>query len=114
MKGGAGKLRDLVNIEARSATQSGTGSMNNTWAAITNGTNIWAAVAPFNNRPQEADMSGSFIADVVYEVTIRYRQDVTAAMRLNWQGKLLYIKGVLPNPDRSSVVLMCTLGALEG
>lgn len=46
---------------------------------------------------QEGQKAGSVIAMVRIEIRVRYRTDITTAMRISHRGKLYRIVGVRPN-----------------
>lgn len=62
----------------------------------------WADVAPVTGR--EIDKPQEILAEVSHVVTIPYLAGVTAAMRINFEGRLLIIQAV-ENPYERGVEL---------
>lgn len=104
----AGDLRDRVTIQQKSTTADGQGGRAVTWATLAT---VSATVKPvqMSERLQAAAIGSS----LTYTVTIRYRPDVTPAMRLTWTPyrssttKTLEIHGVQPQ-NRDGLVLECS------
>lgn len=93
----AGNLRHRVTIEQRTRTSDGRGGFTGetSWTPVAT---VWAAVKPKRVVAEriEAQQPKSF---VVYEVVIRYRPDITAGMRMVWEGRTLYLTGPPYDPD---------------
>lgn len=97
MSQAAGKLNRRVSIEAVSEARNGsTGAVTRTWAEIANG-GWWVAIEPLSAR--ELIAAGAAQSKVVARITGRYRPDLTAKMRLNHNGKIYNIEGILPDKD---------------
>ncbi len=107
----AGRLRHRVAIEARSTSRdSATGAVAYTWAKITNG-DVWAAIEPLSTR--EFVAANAVQSKVTARIVIRYRADVTAAMRVNHNGRIYSIEGP-PLADKESGLEYLTLAVSEG
>lgn len=91
----AGKLDKRVSIRAQSTTRDSLNQLVTTWTEIANG-GVWASVAPL--KSSEAMQAMANQVEVTHRVTIRYRADVTAAMRVYFGSRQLAIVG-LRNPD---------------
>jgi SPP1 family predicted phage head-tail adaptor len=102
----AGRLNRRVSIEQVTRTADGGGGYTEGWAAIPNGT-VWARVSPLSGseRFDAQQVQGTLTT----EVEIRYRSDVTSAMRVNHGGRLLYIAQPPYSPEdkRESLVMVC-------
>jgi SPP1 family predicted phage head-tail adaptor len=84
-----GNLDERVTIEARSRASDAGGGAAVTWTPVAA---VWAKVAA---RPRGEDAEGEARrALTVFELTIRRRTDVTAAMRAVWRGRALYFRGI--------------------
>lgn len=89
----AGKLRERVTIERPVRTPDGAGGADVTWEALAT---VWAEVVALGGT--EAALGERMEARAPHRVTIRFRDDVTAEMRLAWRGGALAIRG-LRDPD---------------
>jgi SPP1 family predicted phage head-tail adaptor len=90
----AGQLRHRVTLQKPQTTVSGYGERTTSWAdAFT----CWADFHPLSVR--EFLAQSGLQSQVTARVTIRYRDDVDATMRVTYRGKVYNIAGVLPDPD---------------
>lgn len=108
----AGKLRHRVKLEKPGLTQDPvTGEMVNGWQLV--GT-VWASVEALSVR--EYIQSQATQSAISARVTIRYRSDVDATMRLTHRGKIYNIEGALPDPDSGLewLTLPCSEGVNDG
>lgn len=106
----AGKLRHRVKIQYPAESQDQeTGALNVTW--ITKAT-VWASIEPISAREFIAAQSED--SKVSARITIRYRSDIDAKMRIYHEAKDLYynIEGVLSDKDSGYEYL--TLPVSEG
>ncbi|EQM72022.1 phage head closure protein [Pseudomonas tohonis] len=104
----AGTLRHQVVIEAPQHEQDPeTGAMRTTWVEWAR---VWARIEPLSARDFIAAQAVQ--SEVTARITIRYREGVTAAMRINHSGRLYNIHGVLPDARSGREYL--TLPASEG
>lgn len=107
----AGKLRHRVEIQQRvQARASGTGAISWTWQKITNG-DVWAAIEPLSTR--EFVAAAAVQSKVTARIIVRYRSDVTSAMRVVHNGKVYSIEGP-PLLDKDSGREYMTLAVSEG
>lgn len=106
----AGKLRHRVTIQNPVETQDPTtGAMNVAWQDLAY---VWAAIEPLSGR--EFVSAQAEQAKVTTRITIRYRDDLTAKMRLYHTAKGIYyqIHGILS--DKESGLNYITLPCSEG
>lgn len=105
----AGELRDRLVIQSPSfaaSTQSGQGV-----ASFSTFDTVWAEVRPMSGDERLA--AGSIASEVTYQVEIRYRTDVTPAMRVVWtpyggSAKTFQIHAVDNHgPQSDRIVLHC-------
>lgn len=106
----AGKLRHRVQIEYQSKTQDqDTGEMLVTWEPLET---VWASIEPVSAR--EFIASSTELSKVTTRVTIRYRDDIDASMRLYHAAKDQYynIEGILSDKDSGLeyITLPCSQG----
>jgi SPP1 family predicted phage head-tail adaptor len=102
----AGALRDRVTVQQKSTTADGQGGRSTTWATLAT---VFAQVLAMSARERLAQASiGALQA---YTVIVRYRADITPAMRISWtpyratSAKTLEIHSVQPHPDQPRTFL---------
>lgn len=106
----AGKLRHKVDIEHQSAgspQQFGTGEPDVAWIVFLN--DIWAAVEPLSGR--ELFAAQEFHSEVTTRIRLRYRDGITAAMRVAFESRhynILYI--IDPEERHRELHLLCSEG----
>lgn len=99
----SGILRELYAIEAATETRNEAGESVQAWAEVGRTMGSYEAIT-FSESQRMAAIGGSTNAIV----RIRYRSDVTAAMRLRWLSRgdrLLYISGVVERGNRDELEL---------
>ena len=103
-----GNLRHRVSILSSTVTPDGIGG--GTRAAVSVAT-LWARVEPTSAR--EVVRAGGIRDQRWWRVTIRYPDffTLTADMRVLWNGRTLYIKGIM-QPDAMTRLLV--LDCMEG
>jgi SPP1 family predicted phage head-tail adaptor len=108
----AGSLDQLVTLQARSAGQDARGQASDTWVDVA--TNVWARVAP--RRGRDFFAAGQEQATFDCTVLLRYRTDITASMRVLWQGQPLELVGEPVNVGGAGVYLelLCVRGPRAG
>lgn len=90
---GVSDLRDRVTIEMATRVGDGVGGAASSWIELAT---VWASVTPLTGR--EVATGERVEAHQGYRITIRYRNDVTTAMRVIWAGRTLNIRS-LADPD---------------
>lgn len=106
----AGKLRHRVVIQEQVETQDvSNGAINVSWRDVAT---VWAAIEPLSAREFVAAQAES--SKVTTRITIRYRNNISAKMRLYHASKDAYynIEGVLA--DKDSGLEYITLPCSEG
>lgn len=84
-----GELRERVTIEQATRVADGVGGAAASWNERAT---VWASVAPLSGR--EMPTGERVEVHQSYRITIRYRDDVTTAMRAIWAGRTLNIRSV--------------------
>ncbi len=114
---GAGDLRDRVTVLKRSTSSDGQGGRSTSWVDLVTGsvtslTRFAARVMPM--RAAERLQAAAIGATLGYVVTLRYRADITPAMRISWRpylattAKTLEVHGVRPvDGERAFLELDC-------
>lgn len=101
----AGQLRLQVTLQAQGLAVADSFGSADPWAVVTDVATIWARIeTPSSN---EDLLAGKVQASTTHVVTIRYRSDVTAAHRLKWGTKYLYIDSVVPDERLTALTLIC-------
>lgn len=90
----AGRLRQRVTLRKPEAVKSPYGEVTTAWVDVAT---CWADFVPLSVR--EFIGQSRVESQVSARVTIRYRDDVDATMRLVYAGKTYDIAGVLADPD---------------
>jgi SPP1 family predicted phage head-tail adaptor len=106
----AGQLRRQVTIESRTTTKDTFGQALDTWTMVCT---PYADMQPATGREMLA--GEALVSQVSSVVEIRYRTDVTAAMRLRYAGRVLNIEAVIDVETRHERLhLMCSEGMNQG
>ena len=105
----AGKLNKVVAIKAQSTTRDEVNQKVLTWTTITDGGAVWASIEPLSNRESQEALANQMT--VSHRVRIRYRADVTAAMRIFYGTRELAIVGIRNPKERGEYLeLLCLEG----
>lgn len=104
----AGRLRHLVTIERPLYSQDSAGAGTTTWGVLA--AKVAAEVAPLSAK--EFLAAQQVQSQVVAKITIRYRADVDASMRIKHRGAIYNIAGVIP--DNESGLQWLTLPVSAG
>lgn len=99
----AGRLNQRVTISSRATTVDSYGEPTGSWSTLAT---VWAVVQPLMGREfQEAKQTE---AELTTRIRIRYRTDVTAAMKAVHGSTTYDIVSVMcPDTDRRELILMC-------
>ncbi|TDP49160.1 phage head closure protein [Zavarzinia compransoris] len=104
-----GRLRERIRFERPVIGDDGAGGGPLGWAPIAETPEVFAAVtATTGSEPVAADQRQ---AQVMWQVTIRARDDLSAEWRIVWRGQPLDILGILPEPRRAYLTLLARSGA---
>lgn len=103
----SGKLRHRVSLQTLVSDRDSEGVLQQSWMEVAE---VWAAVEPLSAR--DFVQAGADQSEVSARITIRYRDNVNAGMRVVHRGKLYDIRGVLA--DKESGLEYLTLPAAEG
>lgn len=109
----AGKLRHRVTIQQRTAaspTNYPSGEKDASWTTYLT---VWASVEPLSGR--ELFAAQQVTSDVNVRIRMRYRDGVTAKMRVSFNSKIYDIVAVINREERNvELELLCTEGASHG
>lgn len=103
----AGRLRHRVRLERFDTSNDSNGDPVQEWDLVAE---VWAAIEPLSAR--EFVASQAMQSQVTARITIRWRDDVVAAMRIVHGAKVYNIAGVLPDKESGREYL--TLPVTEG
>lgn len=105
----SGKMRDRVTIQQNTPSTDTQGGRAASWGTLAT---VWAEVEPAS-AGESLELREFIGANQAYDVTIRYRADVTPKMRLSWtpyqasSAKTLEIHGAQVTHDRAFMKLAC-------
>lgn len=104
----AGQMDQLVTLQAYGAGEDALGQPLQAWADVAT---VWAQAQPMRGRDYLAAAAINSEASVRFRV--RYRDDVTSAMRVLWRGvaHAIVAPPVDVNGGRHTLELMCAAGA---
>jgi SPP1 family predicted phage head-tail adaptor len=107
----AGKLRHRVVIQSQSRSRSASGDVLVSWRDVAT---VWAAVEPLSVR--EFISAQSQQSQIVARITVRYREGLTADMRILHRGQVYNPQGWLADPESGFEYLTapCTAGVNDG
>lgn len=88
-----GNLRHLVTIEEKTATPDGGGGVSESWSTLAT---VWAAIETLDGA--EVSRAEQIVGETRFGLRIRYRADVTPAMRVRFSARVLGIEAVF-DPD---------------
>ncbi len=108
----AGVLRHRIDIEQLTITQDSSGDAVRSWSALHS--SVPASIEPLSARDFIA--ASAVQSQIVARVTIRYRAGLNASMRLNHNGTIYNISGILPDKDSGLeyLTMPVTAGVNEG
>lgn len=102
-----GQLRERVTVQQFTETRNGIGAAVKSWSDVAE---VWAEVRTPSGR--ELMAAAQMHSVLTHMITIRYRDDITAAMRVVWRGVNLEVDGEPFDPDgtRRWLKLRCVSG----
>jgi len=95
-----GWLRHRVSVEQQAATPDGAGGEDVTWSTLAD---LWARIEPV--AADEKPVAGHEAGVVTHRVTLRWRDDITGAMRLTYHERTFRILAVY-DPDETQRYLV--------
>jgi SPP1 family predicted phage head-tail adaptor len=84
-----GILRSRIIIEDKAIADNGFGGHSETWSTLAT---VWAKVEHLSGR--ELQMAQQISPNITYEITIRYRGDITTNYRINYNGQYFNIRDI--------------------
>jgi SPP1 family predicted phage head-tail adaptor len=106
----SGSLNRLVTIQRKSGDKDGLGQSTPAWVDFAL---VWANVRMLSGKEY---MAGQVeVSKAIASIRIRYREDITAEMRVIYRGAIYNIAAVLPDAQgREYVDLAVSIGANRG
>ncbi len=99
----AGELEQYITIEKPVNTEGDYGETTTTW---TTHCNCWANIQ--NLKGKEYWDAKSINSEVTAKIKIRYRDDITADMRVKYESRYFYVNSFFdPYEERKELLLMC-------
>jgi len=95
----APQLKRRITIEQPSLTPDGLGGYTRNWTALAT---VWGSIEPLSGGEQV--FAGKLESHVTHQVTIRYRSDVRADMRLVYKARIFTIRAMI-NVDEAGRIL---------
>lgn len=102
----AGRLRHRLTIRQPTTSQNEVGEEIITWSTLAT---VWGRLDALRGEEQLA--AKQLTAEIVARATLRYRSDITAEMRLQYDNLEYDIDAVLPDPLKTSLTLTLTAPA---
>lgn len=102
------EMRHRTTVQRQVRTQDGGGGFTEVWQNLAAVPEVYAAIVPLSGSEQLR--YHQLAAAVTHRITIRYRSDVTAAMRLTSGGKIYNITSVTDKDGRGTLLeIMATV-----
>ena len=96
-----GRLSARLVLETSADLPDGQGGVSESWTPVAT---LWGRIEPL--RAAAREQAGAALAPVTHRVTIRYRDDVSHAMRFVYRNRVLDIR-TLRDPDETRRYLVC-------
>ena len=104
-----GELRSRVTLQQESRVADGGGGFSNTWTNLASSPTVWARIEPLRGR--EVLQAMQLQSPVTHRVTLRYRGDVRAGMRLVAGARAFNIRAAINLEERGRwLELLCEEG----
>lgn len=93
-----GRMRDQVTFQQETQSADGGGGYALGWANVDTDPTVWARVTPM--RGGESVEAGQVMAESMYKIVVRYRDDITEKHQLLWNGVPYNIRQVRNMDER--------------
>jgi len=109
------RLRHRLTLQQEIETPDGAGGYSRSWQNIAD---LWAEIVPLvgagssaRGSGKEAPFAGQLQADISHRILLRYRDGITADMRLLYENRAFNIRSVANlNEDRDTLQLLVQEG----
>lgn len=99
MKNTTSRLRHLVTLQKEVRVSDTAGGYTKTWQDVAK---IWAEIIAASFK--ETLFGNKLQADITHRVLIRYRDDITADMRLVFDNRVFNIRGIVDEHENNNVL----------
>ena len=101
-----GAMRQRVTLQQESQTADGAGGYALNWTDVAT---VWAEIEPMSGR--EIRFARRLEARLSHVIALRYRSDITTAMRVSYDGRLFNIRAITNIGERDRITkLYCEEG----
>ena len=106
----AGTLRRQITLQRRTSTNDTFGQQSTAWTTLRTS---YAEIEPLTGR--ELETAQAINAEVTHRITLRYRSDITTALRITYQGRIFNVLSVLDiDTAHTALQLLCSEGLNQG
>ena len=98
----AGELTERITLQQNVPTRDEFGAEVPHWSDVAT---VWAKVIAMSGN--EGIAQAAAVVTVAYQITLRYRGDVTSALRVLYEGLTLEIQAVLSSDQTGAMLLQC-------
>lgn len=102
-----GAMRERVAIYSQAQTVDEVGDITTTWTQVAT---CWARMEPLSAN--QVELAGRDDAIRRYQMTVRYRTDITTNSRITWRGRRFDVQGVT-DPTEQRVFLTVYLSEIN-
>lgn len=99
----ASRLRSRITLQSASDMPDNGGGITRSWEDMDT---VWAEILPLSGKETLRQLQLQSV--VTHRITIRYRNDVNAAMRLATGGRVFVIRAVINPGERDEVLELLT------
>jgi SPP1 family predicted phage head-tail adaptor len=112
----AGELSERVTFQRPTTGEDALGQPLTTWVDVETNVHAKVRARPLGLQSAEPSQADAVIVDAPVFVTVRYRTDITAAMRVVWRGVNHAIVGqpVDVGSRREALMMTCSAGGRAG
>ena len=97
------RLRQRITLQQPDLTAGAGGQFSVAWENVAT---VWAEVTPLENRSASAEdmFAEQLVSRVTHAVTLRYREGVSAEMRIAYRGRYFNIRHVVNTGERNEML----------
>ncbi len=95
----AGQLRHVISIQERGSTSDDMGGFTENWSNVTGMAAVRASINAIASKERMTD--GKLVMDVTHRIKCRYRDGITADMRVKFGSRYFDIKSILNYQERN-------------
>jgi SPP1 family predicted phage head-tail adaptor len=104
-----GKMRHRITLQKEVRVADGGGGFTITWTNVATDPSIWASIVPVSTAENLRSMQ--LQVSITHRITIRYRSDITGALRVLYGGRVFNVRGIKVIEERDRwIELSCEEG----